>query len=81
MNSLLGTPWTGKIALDVMLDMEAAMKSSPDEKTINSLCLKCLRSCKQPAANLLLECPRYFPLPFKVDKHRFDQMSLFDGDE
>lgn len=57
------------------------MKSSPDASTINSLCLKCLRSCKQPAANLLIACPRYFPLPFKVDKHRFDQMGLFDEDE
>ena len=51
------------------------------DKTINALCLKCQRHCKQPAENLLLECPRYFPLPFKVEKLRFDQMELFDGDE
>ncbi len=57
------------------------MKSSPDPKVVNPLCSKCLRSCKQPAGNLLLECPRYFPLPFKVEKHRFDQLGLFDGDE
>jgi hypothetical protein len=57
------------------------MKSSLDPKAVNPLCGKCLRPCKQPAGNLLLECPRYFPLPFKVEKHRFDQMSLFDGDE
>jgi hypothetical protein len=57
------------------------MKSSIDDKSINLLCNKCLRACKQPAANLLVECPRYFPLPFKVEKHRFDQMGLFDGDE
>jgi len=57
------------------------MKSTPEVKTKNPLCLKCLRECKQPAANLLLECPRYFPLPFKVDKHRFDQMGLFEEDE
>ncbi|MBW2688947.1 MAG: hypothetical protein JRC99_03325 [Deltaproteobacteria bacterium] len=57
------------------------MKSSPDAEMFNSLCVKCLRSCKQPSVNLLIECPRYFPMPFKVDKHRFDQMSLFDGDE
>ena len=50
-------------------------------KMFNALCVKCLRHCKQPAENLLLECPRYFPLPFKVEKHRFDQMDLFDGDE
>ena len=57
------------------------MKPSPDEKAVNPLCLKCLRNCKQPVANLLLECPRYFPLPFKVEKHRFDQMGLFGEDE
>ena len=57
------------------------MKPSPDEKAVNPLCLKCLRNCKQPAVNLLLECPRYFPLPFKVEKHRFDQMGLFGEDE
>ena len=57
------------------------MKPSPDEKVVNPFCLKCLRNCKQPAANLLLECPRYFPLPFKVEKHRFDQMGLFGEDE
>jgi hypothetical protein len=57
------------------------MNSSTDAKTVNTLCVKCLRSCKQPAVNLLLECPRYFPLPFKVEKHRFDQMSLFDGED
>jgi len=57
------------------------MKPSPNEKAVNPLCFKCLRNCKQPAANLLLECPRYFPLPFKVEKHRFDQMGLFGEDE
>ena len=57
------------------------MKSSDNQKAVNPLCLKCLRPCKQPAANLLLECPRYFPLPFKVDKHRFDQMGLFEEDD
>lgn len=57
------------------------MKPAPDAKPVNPLCGKCLRSCKQPAANLLLECPRYFPLPFKVARHRFDQMDLFVEDE
>lgn len=56
------------------------MKASA-AKPVNPLCLKCLRACKQPAANLLLECPRYFPLPFKVARYRFDQLGLFDGDE
>lgn len=45
---------------------------------INPLCGKCLRPCKQPACAVLIECPRFFPLPFKVAKHRFDQLDLFD---
>ena len=57
------------------------MPSPPDPKTVNPLCGKCLRHCKQPAGHLLLECPRYLPMPFKVEKHRFDQMSLFDLDK
>lgn len=57
------------------------MKPPPDVKSVNLLCLKCLRTCKQPASALLLECPRYFPMPFKVKKYSFDQMDLFDGDE
>jgi hypothetical protein len=57
------------------------MKTASNNKSINPLCLKCLRECKQPATNLLVECPRYFPLPFKVDKHKFDQMGLFDEDK
>ena len=46
----------------------------------NPLCSKCLRRCKQPAAVLLLECPRFLPMPFKVERHRFDQLDLFDED-
>ena len=46
----------------------------------NPLCSKCLRPCKQPEAVLLLECPRFFPMPFKVERHRFDQLDLFDED-
>jgi hypothetical protein len=61
--------------------MDDVMTSSPKVKVINTLCVKCLRDCKQPANNLLLECPRYFPLPFKVEKLRFRQMDLFGGDE
>jgi len=57
------------------------MTPKPADKSINPLCLKCLRDCKQPGSNLLLECPRYFPLPFKVEKNRFDQMDLFGGDD
>jgi hypothetical protein len=61
--------------------MDDDMTLSIKDKAINTLCMKCLRDCKQPAENLLLECPRYFPMPFKVEKLRFDQMELFDGEE
>lgn len=54
----------------------------PQEVTLpNTLCAKCLRSCKQPATTVLVECPRYFPLPFKVDRHRYDQLDLFDDNK
>jgi hypothetical protein len=43
----------------------------------NPLCTKCLRPCKQSATVVLVECPRFFPLPFKVERHRFDQLELF----
>jgi len=54
---------------------------SVDAVNINPLCAKCLRPCKQPAAALLVECPRFFPLPFKVARHRFDQLDLFKDDQ
>jgi len=46
-------------------------------KECNSLCRKCLRACRQPAAALLLDCPRFLPRPFKVAEHRFAQLDLF----
>lgn len=51
-----------------------------DAANLNPLCAKCLRPCKQPATALLVECPRFFPLPFKVERHRFDQLGLFNED-
>lgn len=47
-------------------------------KPVNSLCAKCLRECKQPESHLLVECPRYFPMPFKVEKLLYEQMDLFN---
>lgn len=55
-------------------------KKSLDPEAFNPLCAKCLRSCKQPAPVLLVECPRFFPMPFKIERHRFDQLDLFDED-
>lgn len=43
----------------------------------NALCDGCLRSCRQNAGVLLVECPRYLPRPFKVPSYRFDQLDLF----
>lgn len=49
-----------------------------DAGNCNPLCAKCLRSCKQPAAAVLVECPRFFPMPFKVERYRYSQLELFD---
>lgn len=53
------------------------MKPDPSA-ACNPLCGKCLRSCKQPATVLLVECPRFRAMPFKVARHRFEQLDLFD---
>ena len=50
-------------------------------KPCNKLCAKCLRHCKQPEAALLVDCPRYLPFPFKVEKNRYEQIDLFGSDE
>ena len=47
----------------------------------NSLCGSCLRGCRQAAAVLLVECPRYLPRPFKVHVYRFDQLELFGRED
>jgi len=52
------------------------MSEEKDEE-INKLCLRCIRQCKQPAAILMLECPRFQARPFKSEKHRFQQLDLF----
>ncbi len=44
----------------------------------NRLCRRCLRSCRQPANVLLLECPRFVRRPFDPPVHRFEQLSLFE---
>lgn len=43
----------------------------------NKLCNRCIRQCKQPAAMLMLECPRFQPRPFKSEMHKFQQLDLF----
>lgn len=53
---------------------------APEPVASNPLCAKCLRSCKQSPTVVLIECPRFFPMPFKVERHRFDQLGLFGED-
>ena len=55
-----------------------AAKPSLPESDCNALCAKCRRPCRQPAAVLLLECPRFLPFPFKIEKNRYEQIDLFD---
>lgn len=50
-------------------------KKSP--QPINTLCARCLRHCKQLQITLLVDCPRFQPFPFKVEKHRYEQLDLF----
>lgn len=55
----------------------------PREKTrltrneSNPLCRRCVRTCRQPAGVLLLDCPRFQPFPFKITEHHFNQLDLF----
>ena len=44
---------------------------------VNKLCGKCVRSCRQGAAVLLLDCPRFLPRPFKSEELKFTQLDLF----
>jgi hypothetical protein len=44
---------------------------------VNSLCKRCVRSCRQTSAITLVECPRFQPRPFKITAYRFDQLDLF----
>ncbi|WP_162148568.1 hypothetical protein [Desulfuromonas sp. TF] len=53
------------------------MIKPPAVDVCNPLCGKCRRPCRQPAEVVLVDCPRFLPYPFKVAKHRFDQLDLF----
>ncbi len=44
---------------------------------VNKLCGKCMRSCRQGAAVLLLDCPRFLARPFKSEVLKFTQLDLF----
>jgi hypothetical protein len=49
------------------------------KEQLNRLCAKCLRSCRQSAGTLVVDCPRFLPRPFEVETYRFDQLDLFGG--
>lgn len=44
---------------------------------VNKLCRRCIRTCKQSFAIIMLECPRFQPRPFKYEEYRFEQLELF----
>ena len=56
------------------------MSSKKRKNPVNALCHKCIRHCKQDETSLLVDCPRFQPYPFKIEKRNFEQMRLF-GDE
>jgi len=51
------------------------------KEEFNKLCIKCVRTCKQPVTMLMLDCPRFQPRPFKSEKYRFQQLDLFGKTE
>jgi len=53
------------------------MSKKKPQEPINTLCARCLRHCKQLQTTLLVDCPRFQPFPFKVEKHRYEQLDLF----
>lgn len=42
----------------------------------NKLCLSCRRKCKQTAATVIADCPRYYPGP-KIKRENWKQLNLF----
>jgi len=52
----------------------------PPRNESNPLCAKCVRRCRQPLSVRLLECPRFRPYPFKLEKSRFEQLPLFEDE-
>jgi len=53
------------------------MSRKKEPAPCNPLCGRCLRHCKQLQTTLLVDCPRFQPFPFKVEKHRYEQLDLF----
>lgn len=52
-------------------------RQNSTDAVVNKLCRKCMRSCRQGEAVLLLDCPRFLPRPFKSEELKFTQLDLF----
>jgi len=52
--------------------MEYTLKRKNDA---NKLCLSCRRQCKQLAAAVVANCPRYYPGP-KIKRQEWKQLKL-----
>ncbi|NIQ95136.1 MAG: hypothetical protein GWN87_13690 [Desulfuromonadales bacterium] len=57
------------------------MSQKKRKTPVNPLCLKCIRHCKQNETTLLVDCPRFQPYPFKIEKRNYEQLGLFGNDE
>ena len=57
------------------------MSQRRQTKPCNPLCAKCIRHCKQDETSLLVDCPRFQPYPFKIEKFKFEQIGLFVEEE
>lgn len=55
------------------------MRTRSKPGTVNTLCARCLRSCRQSTGTLVVDCPRFQRRPFDVREYRFNQLDLFDG--
>ena len=56
------------------------MSVKKSDENMNHLCEDCLRHCKQDVAVVMVQCKRYLPRPFKVNKVKQEQLTLFGAD-
>lgn len=57
------------------------MSRRRNNTSCNPLCAKCIRHCKQDESVLLVDCPRFQPYPFKIEKRNYEQLALFEVEE
>lgn len=60
------------------MPMKSTHKKSIQPPAVNKLCVSCRRTCKQAAAAVVANCPRYYPFKRKQTKPEFTwkQMDL-----